>query len=82
MKSTAEREAMPTIPAHIERLTIAQADAFYEARVSSADAFRVINGAARSAWNYYDGIFTDTHRLFDARVAARISADVDSWKKG
>lgn len=67
------------IPAHVRSLTIEQANAFYAGDISSADAFRVINAAARSAWNYYDGIFNDTHALFAAHVDARIDADVDSW---
>jgi hypothetical protein len=80
MSNPTGEKTVPAIPAHIERLTVEQADAFYDARVSSVEAFAVINRAARSAWNYYDGIFTDTHRLFDARVYARISADIATWE--
>jgi hypothetical protein len=67
------------IPAHVAAVTLKQADAFYAGVISSANAFRVINAAARSAWNYYDEIFTDTHRLFESRVDARIDEDVDGW---
>jgi hypothetical protein len=67
------------IPSNIQRLTIEQADAFYVGTISSADAFAVINRAARSARNYYDAIFKDTHALFAEHVDARIDADVDSW---
>src|SRR5262245_52342192 len=70
------------IPQHIRNLTVAQADAFYEGEVSSVEAFAVINAAARSAWNYYDGISRDTHDLFDEQVGRRIDADADSWAQG
>lgn len=70
------------IPARIAAMTVELADEFYAGTISSADAFAKINAAARSAWNYYDGIFTDTHRMFDARVSERIDADVDSWATG
>lgn len=78
MPSTAAHE-FPRVPAHVASIVTVNADAFYAGTISSADAFRAINGAARSAWNYYDGIFNDTHGMFEARVDARIDADVDSW---
>lgn len=67
------------IPKNVYAVVIDQADAFYEGKVSSVEAFRVINAAARSAWNYYDGIFNDTHAAFATRVDCRIEADIAGW---
>lgn len=69
----------PRIPSNVRPMVAEQANAFYEGDVSSVEAFQVINTVARSAWNYYDGIFSDTHALFAELVDERIDADVDSW---
>lgn len=57
-----------------------QADAFYEGRVTSADALRVIDGVANHFFNYYPGIINDAHQAFDLRVTANIDRDVDEHR--
>lgn len=58
-----------------------QADAFYEGRVSSAEAFSAIALVANSAWNYYTGILNDAHQAFDLRVSQNIDRDVDEKRR-
>jgi hypothetical protein len=57
-----------------------QADAFYEGRVSSAEALRVIDGVANHFFNYYPGILNDAHQAFDLRVSHNIDRDVDEHR--
>ena len=57
-----------------------QADAFYEGRVSSVEAFAAIDQVADSAFNWYPGILNDVREAFDLRVQANIDRDVDDHR--
>lgn len=57
-------------------VTNEQADAFYEGRVSSAEAFAAIDRVSGSAWNWYPGVLNDTREHFQARVDFRLDADL------
>lgn len=55
------------------------ADAYYDGRMSSQEAYATIDRVANSAWNWYNGVLNETRQAFDKRIGERIDADVDSW---
>lgn len=54
-----------------------QADAFYEGRVSSVEAYAAIDRVALHWANDYPGVVNDTRQAFDLRVSQNIDRDWD-----
>jgi hypothetical protein len=62
------------LPESVTLIVQEQANAMYDGVISSADAFAVIDRAALSSWNYYDGILNDAHAAFQRQLDRRIDA--------
>jgi hypothetical protein len=68
------------LPGNVHAIVNEMADAVYDGKLNTQQAFNHIDQVAMSTWNWFPGILNRTREEFDRHLDRRIDAEMEGWE--